>query len=221
MTDMPPFEGIVVYGTGGHGRETALLVDTIARTSGGAPLAGYVDDDTAQHRRDIGGVTVLGDDTFLRENAGHFAVALGVGNPRTRKQIVERIRPWVREFPILIHPSVPRFDRVAIAEGTQLHAGTILTTDIKLGAFVILNRHVDISHDCELGDFATLAPAVTLTGAVILGEGTDLGARATVLPGLRVGEWSRVGAGAVVTRDVAASATVVGVPARQRPPRAS
>lgn len=209
----------MVYGTGGHGRETALLVDTLARTAGGAPLVGYLDDDPTQHGRQFGGVTVLGNDAVLREHPGHFAVALGIGNPHTRQAVVSRIRPWVREFPILIHPAVPAFDRVFLGEGTQLHAGTIVTTDIEIGAFVILNRHVDISHDCVLGDFATLAPAVTLTGAVTVERGADLGARATVLPGLRIGAWSRVGAGAVVTRDVAASDTVVGVPARTLAPR--
>lgn len=221
MTDLPPRGGIVVYGTGGHGRETALLVDTIARTAGGAPLVGYLDDDSTQTGRQLGGIPVLGNDAVLREHTGHFAVALGIGNPRIRQEVVSRIRQWVREFPILIHPGVPAFDRVYLGEGTQVHAGTIMTTDIDIGDFVILNRHVDISHDCVLGDYATLAPAVTLTGAVLVDEGADLGARATVLPGLRIGAWSRVGAGAVVTHDVAASDTVVGVPARSLAPRST
>ena len=47
-----------------------------------------------------------------------------------------------------------------------------------------------------------------------LREGCSVGARAVVLPGVEIGEWATVAAGAVVTKDVAAHALVVGVPAR-------
>lgn len=101
-----------------------------------------------------------------------------------------------------------------IGEGSQRHAGTILTTDIVIGDFVLLNRHVDNSHDCLVSHWATLAPAVTLTGWVRVGEGADLGARVTCIPRVRVGDWSVIGAGAVVTHDVPDGVTAVGVPAR-------
>jgi len=44
----------------------------------------------------------------------------------------------------------------------------------------------------------------------------SIGSNATILCGLRIGEGAIVGAGAVVTRDVAAGETVVGIPARPR-----
>ena len=45
-------------------------------------------------------------------------------------------------------------------------------------------------------------------------EGAFIGTGAVILPGVNVGAWSVVGAGAVVTLDVPARATVMGVPAR-------
>jgi len=51
---------------------------------------------------------------------------------------------------------------------------------------------------------------------IAIGHDVWLGARATVLSGVTIGDSATVGAGAVVTRDVAARTTVVGVPARGR-----
>lgn len=45
----------------------------------------------------------------------------------------------------------------------------------------------------------------------------SIGSGAVILPGVEIGEGALVGAGAVVTRDVAAGATVVGNPARELP----
>jgi sugar O-acyltransferase (sialic acid O-acetyltransferase NeuD family) len=139
---------------------------------------------------------------------------MGIGHPPARRAVVDRIRPYVHAFPVLVHPDLPRFARVSVAEGAQIHAGAIVTVDIEIGAFSILNRHVDVSHDCRIGAFTTLAPAVSLAGDVHVGEGADLGVRATCIPGVRIGAWSIVGAGAVVIRDIPAGVTAVGVPAR-------
>src|SRR6266404_8737819 len=50
----------------------------------------------------------------------------------------------------------------------------------------------------------------------IVGRGASVGSGATILCGVTIGERAVVGAGAVVTRDVAADATVMGNPAVPR-----
>jgi acetyltransferase-like isoleucine patch superfamily enzyme len=49
---------------------------------------------------------------------------------------------------------------------------------------------------------------------VKMGEGVDLGTGASVIQGKQIGEWSVIGAGAVVTQDIPAHVTAVGVPCR-------
>lgn len=49
---------------------------------------------------------------------------------------------------------------------------------------------------------------------VVIGADVHIGANATILPGVTIGDDAIVGAGAVVSRDVPAGVTVVGVPAR-------
>jgi sugar O-acyltransferase (sialic acid O-acetyltransferase NeuD family) len=205
---------IVIYGSGGHGRETALLIETLIATGAPWQLVGFVDDDVNRHHTVCGGLPVHGGMEYIVRHSGECLVALGVGSPSVKRTIVERIRAYARGFPILVHPSVQLGRRITVRQGTQLHAGTIATVDIEIGEFVTCNRRVDISHDCVIDNFATIAPAVTLTGAVKIREGADVGAAASCIPGVTLGEWSIVGAGAVVTRDVPPHRTAVGVPAR-------
>src|SRR5216110_609627 len=62
----------------------------------------------------------------------------------------------------------------------------------------------------ELQTEADWTPVPTLVK-----RGASIGSGATILCGVTIGERAVVGAGAVVTKDVAAGATVVGNPARQ------
>jgi UDP-2-acetamido-3-amino-2,3-dideoxy-glucuronate N-acetyltransferase len=53
----------------------------------------------------------------------------------------------------------------------------------------------------------------------VVGRGVSIGSNATILCGVQIGDDAIIGAGSVVTKDVAAGATVGGVPARALPRR--
>jgi maltose O-acetyltransferase len=108
--------------------------------------------------------------------------------------------------------------------------------NISLGRGVFLNFNCVILDVVKvtIGDRTQIGPGVQILTAdhprdpaqrraglefgrpVTIGADVWIGGGAIVLPGVGIGDGAIVGAGAVVTRDVAAGATVVGNPARAR-----
>jgi serine O-acetyltransferase len=78
-----------------------------------------------------------------------------------------------------------------------------------VGAFVEIGDEVTILHNVTIGRKDT--PAVR---APRIGRGVYLSAGSTILGDIEIGDFAKVGAGAVVTMDVPAGCTAVGVPAR-------
>ncbi|MEY7849235.1 serine O-acetyltransferase [Natrarchaeobius sp. A-rgal3] len=107
---------------------------------------------------------------------------------------------------------------VRLLTGVEIHPGATIgrrvTIDHGMG--------VVIGETAEVGDDVHMYHGVTLGGDTnepvkrhpTLEDGVQIGANATLLGDITIGENAAVGAGSVVTGDVDAGTTVVGVPAR-------
>jgi UDP-3-O-[3-hydroxymyristoyl] glucosamine N-acyltransferase len=100
---------------------------------------------------------------------------------------------------------------VVIGDRTVIMFGANIVSKARVGTGVFIAQNVMMTNDNKLGAEGWVDEEIK---GVILEDGARIGANATFLPGVRVGRSAIVGAGSVVTRDVPADVTVVGVPAR-------
>jgi sugar O-acyltransferase (sialic acid O-acetyltransferase NeuD family) len=209
---------IVVYGAGGFAREVAWLAAECGRQ-----VVAYIDDSRSTHGQRLNDVEVMG----LEDVAARFpnvSVAIGIGSPAGRETVAAKATAAGLRPALLIDPRVVRSEWVEVGEGTVICAGSILTTNIRIGRHVQVNLHCTIGHDVVMDDFATLAPGVHISGWVHLAKSAYVGTGAVVINGTAgkpviIGEGAVVGAGACVVKSVEPRTTVVGVPAKPLPGR--
>lgn len=202
---------VVVWGGGGHGH---VVVDLL-RVLGGWDVVGILDNRNPPGTR-IMDVPVLGEADQLprlrREGVAHVAVA--IGEPAARADMLARARALGFEMPTLVHPSCVVSAAAVVGPACVLCAGAIVGPQSVLGTGVIVNTRASVDHDVRLGDFAHVAPGATVCGFVAIGRGTWIGAGAVVRDHVALGDRVMVGAGAVVLQDVPDGLTVFGCPAK-------
>lgn len=103
-----------------------------------------------------------------------------------------------------------------LGDAVYLNAGCIVldTARVEIGTGSMLGPAVQIYCAEHSQDAALRAAGYEIAKPVTIGENVWIGGAAIIMPGVTIGDRAIVGSGSVVTRDVAAGATVVGNPAR-------
>lgn len=203
---------LIIFGAGGHAREVAQLVRDINAHTPRWELRAFVSDTAGPHDT-VTGIPVLRPSAALEHYGDAYAV-IGIGDSGTRQRFAERMRDTGLTFPVVVHPDTKLSEYVTLGPGCTIAAGCIVTVDVEIGAFALLNRGCNVSHDCRIGEFASLAPGTLLSGNVGIGRACQVGTGACFAPSVQIGESTIVGAGAAVVQSLPAHCTAVGVPAR-------
>lgn len=149
--------------------------------------------------------------------------------PRSRLEILTYPGVWALAYHRIAHALFRR--RLFLLARVVNHWSRFLTAiDIHPGATIGRNFFIDhgfvvIGETAEIGNDVTIYQCVTLGGTSpdngvagkrhpTLANGSIIGSGAQVLGPITIGPRARVGANAVVTKDVPAGTTVVGIPAR-------
>lgn len=144
-----------------------------------------------------------------------YEVIVAVGNPTNRKKIIESL-PSKTKFFTHIHSSVIILDKsVEIGEGSIVCAGSILTTNIKIGKHCHLNLHSTVGHDTIIGEYFTTAPGVKISGNCNIGDCVYFGTNASVREKISVCNNVTIGLNGGVVKDIKESGTYVGVPVKK------
>ena len=163
------------------------------------------------------GVPIIGKDEDAEQlfsQYGDCKVIITPDSPKIREKLVIIYKTIGYKFATVISPLAHISKYAEIGEGTVIQAGVNVSSATKVGCFCKLNSYCNVMHDNVIGDYTTIAPNAVLLGRVTTGKSSYIGANSTILPNISIGSGSTVGAGAVVTRDVAESVIVKGVPAK-------
>lgn len=203
---------IVIIGAGGFGQEVSWLIEDINKESLQWNILGFVDDNESVQSKHFGGYSVIGALDYLFDK--EINVVIAIANPTIRRIIYNRLKHTKNMFPTLIHPSVMYSKTVTLGQGVVVSAGTILTVDIIIDDFVLIDRLNNIGHDTRIESFSTLLPSTTVSGNIHIEKNVLIGTGTTIIQELSIGKNTIIGAGSVVTKDIPKDCTVVGVPAK-------
>jgi sugar O-acyltransferase (sialic acid O-acetyltransferase NeuD family) len=148
-------------------------------------------------------------------NPTEYEVLIAIGDPAAREEIVNRLPKETKYF-TFIHPSAMILGNdVEIGYGSIICAGTIVTTNCKIGNHTHLNLMSTIGHDCIIGDFFTTAPGAKISGNCNIGKCVYVGTNASIKQKINICDYTTIGLNAGVVKHIEESGVYAGTPTKK------
>jgi sugar O-acyltransferase (sialic acid O-acetyltransferase NeuD family) len=142
-----------------------------------------------------------------------YDVIVAIADSFHRERIVKSLPKSTKYF-THIHPSAQILGNdVEIGEGSIICAGSIITTNVKIGKHSHINLMTTIGHDCVIGDFFTSAPKVSISGNNAIGDRVYMGTSSSTKQKINITSDTTIGLNCGVVADINISGVYVGTPA--------
>ena len=193
-----------IFGSGGFGREVYWSLNETDRNN-----AVFFIDDNFWDGKDE---KVLPLSSF---NPEIHEIIIAVGDPTLRENVIKKLPKNTKFFTHISKSAIILDPSVEIGVGSIICAGTIITTNIKIGKHCHLNLHTTIGHDCVIGDYFTTAPGVKISGNCNIGNRVYFGTNSSVKQKINICDDVTIGMNAAVVKSINNSGTYVGVPSNK------
>jgi len=208
-------KNIAIFGAGGFGREVKTIIDAINKEN--AETYNFIGffDDALEKGALVNNYPILGGINEINQYKENISIVICIGDPKIKRKIVSKIDNSNISFPTIKHPKASVTDEfVNIGKGCIICEGTIITCNITIKDFVILNLMCTVGHDTIIENYCSFMPSVNISGEVKIEQGVYVGTGAKIINLLEIGENTIVGAGAVVSKSLPSHCTAVGIPAK-------
>jgi sugar O-acyltransferase (sialic acid O-acetyltransferase NeuD family) len=148
-------------------------------------------------------------------NPDEYDLVIAIADPKDRERIVNSL-PKNTNYFTHIHPTAQLHGPdIIIGEGGIICAGSIITTNVKIGKHCHINLITTIGHDCVIGDYFTTAPGVQISGNETIGDRVYFGTRSCVKQKITICDDVIVGMNAGVVKNIIEPGTYTGTPAKK------
>jgi sugar O-acyltransferase (sialic acid O-acetyltransferase NeuD family) len=191
-----------IIGAGGFGREIYWSLSMIERIG----TVFFVDDEYYDGTDPL----ILPISKF---NPEEYDVVIAIADSVARERIANSLPKNTKYF-THIHPTAQLHGPdIVIGEGSIICAGSIITTNVKIGKHAHINLITTIGHDCVIGDYFTTAPGVQISGNETIGDRVYFGARSSVKQKITICDDVIIGMNAGVVKNIEETGVYVGCPA--------
>jgi sugar O-acyltransferase (sialic acid O-acetyltransferase NeuD family) len=205
---------LLILGAGGFGREVHAWLIDLMRKREDLAIVGFLDD----NRDRFHGMTEMPPVVGKFNNysiASDELLVCAVGDPLVKLEVWKHWKAQGASFFTLVHPTASIDPSAEIGEGCVLCPMASVGAQAKLGPLVALNVLSNVGAGAQIGTACTLSGHARVGRDAKVGEAAFLSSQAVVGNGVLVGAHAKIGAGTLANADVAAGATIFGVPARQ------
>ncbi|WP_294376377.1 acetyltransferase [uncultured Clostridium sp.] len=208
---------LVIIGTSGISKETKTIIDEINRLNYEKTydFLGFVSENAENvGEKIVDGRVVCSDYNFEEyiKNFNQIAVVIPIGTPKVKRKIFYKLKKYKNiVYPNIISPSakIMDYNNIKLGIGNIICSGCILTTEINIGNFNLININSTVGHNSIIKDFCVINPVSSISGDVVIENEVLCGAGCTIKQGLRIGEKSIIGLGAFVVKNVENNSVMV------------